>query len=187
MAKAQRRTTSARPRVARRSHERTKTGTTGPRSTTISGVRRTTRAGPPVVVVPAIELPRVRRRRSHLDGWGVFALEDIPKNKRIIVYQGERIPTRESAKREERYLRRGHIWCFRVNRAWAVDGSVDGNNARFINHSCTPNCYSQIIDGVVWIRAGKNIAAGDELTYNYYTDGSGHIQCRCRPGCRNKI
>ncbi len=132
-------------------------------------------------------LPRVRRRRSTLDGWGVFALEDIPKNKRVIVYEGQRITSRESAKREARYLRRGHIWCFRLNRAWVIDGAVNGNDARFINHSCAPNCYTQIIDGIIWVRAGRNIRAGEELTYNYYTDGYGHIQCRCRPGCRNTI
>jgi uncharacterized protein len=136
---------------------------------------------------PAIQLPRVRKRRSRLHGIGVFALEDIPKNKRIIVYAGERITTRESSKREARYLRNGHIWCFRVNRRWAVDGAVDGNDARYINHSCTPNCYSQIIDGVIWIRAGKSIAAGEELTYNDYTEGTGHIQCRCRPGCGSRL
>ncbi len=51
------------------------------------------------------------------------------------------------------------------------DASVGGNIARFINHACKPNCYSQVIGDVVWIRAGRNIAAGEELTYDYRTDG----------------
>ena len=55
----------------------------------------------------AIYLPRIRRKRSPLHGWGVFAREDINKNKRIITYDGEKISSKESADREDRYLRRG--------------------------------------------------------------------------------
>jgi SET domain-containing protein len=117
----------------------------------------------------------------------VFALERIPKNKRIIHYAGEKISSRESLEREERYLRGGRIWCFRLNSRWVIDGSVGGNLARYINHSCTPNCYAQVVDGVIWIRASKTIAAGDELTYNYQTDGSKTIACRCRPNCRTRL
>jgi len=132
-------------------------------------------------------MPMIVRRRSSLHGWGVFALERIPKNKRIIHYAGEKITHRESLTREERYLRNGHIWCFRLNNRWVIDGSVGGNVARYVNHSCRPNCYAQVVDGVIWIRASKTIEAGDELTYNYQTDGSKTIQCRCRPNCRTKL
>ena len=65
--------------------------------------------------------------------------------------------------------------------------AVGVNVARFVNHSCTSNCYAQIVDGVIWIRAAKTIEAGDELTYNYQTEGEKSIQCRCRPGCRTRL
>ena len=117
----------------------------------------------------------------------MFTLEDINKNKRIVTYDGEKITAKESADREDRYLRRGEIWCFRLNRRWVIDAHVGGNIARFINHSCTPNCYSNIIDGAIWIIAGRNVKQGEELTYNYFTDGDKEIQCRCRLGCTSKL
>jgi SET domain-containing protein len=120
-------------------------------------------------------------------GWGVFALEDIPKNKRIIDYAGERITAKQSTPREEKYLAQGHIWCFTLNRNWVIDANVGGNVARFINHACRPNCYSHISRGVIWIRAGRSIKAGEELTYDYHTDGAAEIPCRCRPGCKNQL
>ena len=117
----------------------------------------------------------------------MFVLEDLNKNKRIVTYDGEKITASESADREDRYLRRGEIWCFRLNRRWVIDANVGGNVARFINHSCTPNCYSNIIAGQIWIIAGRHVKMGEELTYNYFTDGDKEIQCRCRPGCKNKL
>ena len=131
--------------------------------------------------------PKIRRKRSKLHGWGVFLLEDINKNKRIVTYDGEKITVKESADREDRYLHRGEIWCFRLNRRWVIDANVDGNVARFINHACVPNCYSNIIDGEIWIIAARNVKNGEELTYNYFTDGDKEIPCRCRPGCKNKL
>jgi SET domain-containing protein len=136
---------------------------------------------------PETRLPQVVRRRSKLHGWGVFALEPINKNTRVIDYAGELIDHKESLKRETKYLRRGEIWCFTVNRRWVRDANVGGNVARFINHSCTPNCYSHIVGQTIWIRAARNINAGEELTYDYYTDGEKVIQCRCRPGCPRKL
>ena len=131
--------------------------------------------------------PKIRQKRSKLHGWGVFLLEDINKNKRIVTYDGEKITAKESADREDRYLHRGEIWCFRLNRRWVIDANVDGNVARFINHACVPNCYSNIIDGEIWIIAARNVKNGEELTYNYFTDGDKEIPCRCRPGCKNKL
>ena len=132
-------------------------------------------------------LPRIERRRSSLHGYGVFAAEAIAKNQRIIDYAGELIPNSISAEREERYLREGCIWVFRVNRRWSRDANVDGNIARFINHSCTPNCWFEVVDKTIWIRAARDIRKGEELTYDYSIDGERTIPCRCRPGCPNKI
>jgi SET domain-containing protein len=132
-------------------------------------------------------LPRIKRRRSKVQGFGVFAVEPINKNKRIIQYEGELITHKQSLIREDRYLRRNEIWCFTVNRRWVRDANKGGNVARFINHGCKPNCYSEIVGHTIWIRAGRNIKAGEELTYNYNTDGEAVMQCLCRPGCKNKL
>jgi SET domain-containing protein len=132
-------------------------------------------------------LPRIVRKRSRLHGFGVFAAQAITKNTRIIDYAGELIHNSRSGAREARYLKQGCIWVFRVNRAWSRDAAVDGNIARFINHSCRPNCWFQVVDKTIWIRASRSILAGEELTYDYRTIGDKTIPCRCRPGCKNML
>jgi SET domain-containing protein len=129
----------------------------------------------------------IERQKSGIQGWGVFATETIPKNKRIVYYAGEKISNQESLKRELRYIRQGHIWCFKLTNRSVIDAGVGGNIARFINHSCRPNCYIEVKDGVIWVRASKTLSRGTELTYNYNTDGEGLIKCRCRPGCKTLL
>jgi len=102
-----------------------------------------------------------------LHGYGVFALETINKNKRIIDYAGELISNKQSESREDKYLSKGCIWVFRVNRNWSRDAAVGGNNARFINHQCDPNCTSVIEDSRVWIETIRAVKKGEELGYNY--------------------
>jgi SET domain-containing protein len=130
---------------------------------------------------------RIARRKSRIAGFGVFALESIAKNTRIVSYEGERISRRESERREARQLPHGRIWCFTLDARTVVDASVGGNIARFINHACRPNCYVQILDGVIWIRAARNIRTGEELTYDYNTGGAAEIVCRCRPYCETVL
>jgi uncharacterized protein len=129
----------------------------------------------------------IQKRRSRIHRWGVYATETIPKNTRIIDYAGEKISNQESLRREERYIRQGHIWCFKLTNRTVIDAGVGGNIARFINHSCRPNCYVHIQDGIIWIRAARTIRRGEELTYHYHTDGDGLIKCRCRPGCQTLL
>lgn len=129
-------------------------------------------------------LPRIVRRRSNVHGHGVFASEPIAKNRRIIDYAGELVRTRDCAGREAAYLARGCIWTFRVDRRWSRDAAVGGNIARFINHSCRPNCWFEVVDRTIWIRASRHIATGEELTYDYMTVGDHTIKCRCRADCR---
>ena len=131
--------------------------------------------------------PRLVRKRSKVHGSGVFALGPINKNRRIIEYAGELVRNDESEAREERYLAEGCIWVFRVNRTWSHDAAVGGNLARFINHSCKPNCWVEIVGTTIWIRAARAIRRGEELTYDYATDGEQTIPCRCHPGCTNKL
>jgi SET domain-containing protein len=132
-------------------------------------------------------LPRIVRRRSKLHGWGVYAAEPIAKNRRIIDYAGELVRTRDCTAREVRYLAAGCVWTFRVDCLWSRDAAVNGNIARFINHSCKPNCWFEVVDRTIWIRASRNIAKGEELTYDYLTVGDHTIKCRCRPDCARWI
>jgi SET domain-containing protein len=137
----------------------------------------------------AVSLPKIERKKSRLHGYGVFALETINKNKRIVDYAGELISNKQSESREDRYLSKGCIWVFRVNRNWSRDAMVGGNIARFINHSCTPNCWIEV-DGktkTIWVRAAKQIRKGQELVYDYNTEGDKVIPCKCRPGCKTKL
>jgi SET domain-containing protein len=137
----------------------------------------------------AAVLPKIHRKKSRLHGFGVFADEPVNKNKRIIDYAGELISNQESEVREDRYLKKGCIWVFRVNRNWSRDAAVGGNIARFINHSCKPNCWIEVDakTKTIWVRAAKPIARGDELTYDYNTEGDKVIPCRCRPNCQTKL
>ena len=132
-------------------------------------------------------LPKIRRQRSKVHGFGVFALEPINKNTRIIDYAGELVRNRDSEARETQYLDEGSIWVFRINRTWSRDGAVGGNIARFINHACRPNCWFEVVGKTIWIRAAREIKRGEELTYDYSIIGTRTIPCKCRPGCPNRI
>ena len=129
----------------------------------------------------------IEKRRSKIQGWGVYATQTISKNTRIIDYAGEKISNQESLKRERRYIRNGHIWCFKLTNRTVIDAGVGGNVARYINHSCRPNCYIDIKKGIIWIRAARLIKRGEELTYDYNTDGEGLIKCRCRADCQRLL
>jgi SET domain-containing protein len=130
---------------------------------------------------------RLVRKKSRIAGWGVYAASAITKNSRIVDYAGEKISRAECDRREQRYQKHGRIWCFTINRRWCRDAAVGGNIARFINHACRPNCYSRVVGDVVWICASRNIRAGEELSYDYYTGGEAGIRCQCRPGCTTTL
>ena len=129
----------------------------------------------------------IEKRRSRIQGAGVFATRRIFKNTRIVHYAGEKISSQESLRRERRYVRKSHIWCFKLTSRTVIDAGVGGNVARFINHSCRPNCYIEISGGAIWIRAARTIRNGEELTYDYNTGGDALIMCRCRPNCQRLL
>jgi SET domain-containing protein len=131
-----------------------------------------------------MRLARVVRRRSAISGWGVYAAEAIAEDTRIVEYKGELVSQAEAGRRELRYLPRQRIWIFTINGRWARDAGIGGNIARYINHACRPNCYVHIVGHTIWILASREIHKGEELTYDYNTDGVAGIRCRCRPRCR---
>lgn len=132
---------------------------------------------------PVGETELVLFKRSRVHGTGGFAKVDIAKGTEIIEYVGEKIDKQESLRRCEA----DNEFIFTLDDQWDLDGSVEWNLARFINHSCAPNCDAESEDDErVWIVANRDIKAGEELTFNYgydLEDYKEHV-CFCRsPQC----
>ena len=106
---------------------------------------------------------RVRDSTSRIAGQGLFAAQDIPQGTRIIAYIGEKISNQESARRRAE----GNAYIFHLTYRYAIDGQTLENTARYINHSCDPNCEVEKTSDTIWIIALREIPAGEELTYNY--------------------
>ena len=129
-------------------------------------------------------------KKSKVHGTGIFATKDISKGSRIIQYIGDKITKsegdRRSAQRIKKYLnstKTGSVYIFELNKKFDIDGNVKKNKARFINHSCDPNCEVDIINNEIWISAIKYIKKGSELNYDYgygfdEDDYKDHI-CKC--------
>lgn len=114
----------------------------------------------------------------------MYAAQPIAAETRIVEYKGELVSQAEASRREQRYLPRQRIWIFTINGRWARDAAFGGNVARYINHACRPNCYVDIVGHTIWIVASRGIRPGEELVYDYNTEGVAGIACRCRPRCR---
>lgn len=136
--------------------------------------------------VPTKKLYKVQSSSIHARG--VFAAHDIKKDDLILEYIGDKITKAESyrraCEREDKGKKHGSamVYIFELNQRYDIDGNVPGNHARYINHSCDPNCESDIIRGKIWIRAIKDIKKGDELTYDYGYDLADALShpCLCK-------
>ncbi|HVH83798.1 MAG TPA: SET domain-containing protein-lysine N-methyltransferase [Steroidobacteraceae bacterium] len=112
--------------------------------------------------------PLIEVRASPLHGLGVFALRRIPRGSRVIEYLGERISHEEADRRyEHKSADDNHTFLFIADDTTVIDAGVDGNEARFVNHACDPNCESVIEHARVFLDAIRTIAPGEELTYDY--------------------
>ncbi|XP_060537335.1 histone-lysine N-methyltransferase trithorax [Cylas formicarius] len=123
--------------------------------------------------------------RSNIHGRGLFCLRDIEPGEMVIEYAGEVIRSVLTDKREKLYNSKG-IGCymFRVDDNFVVDATMKGNAARFINHSCDPNCYSKVVEILghkhIVIFALRRILSGEELTYDYkFPFEEDKIPCTC--------
>jgi uncharacterized protein len=120
-------------------------------------------------------------RSSPIHGTGVFAFYQISKGTRIIEYTGERISHAEAdARYDEDAMAYPHTVLFTVDKKTVIDAGVGGNAARFINHSCEPNCEAVIADKRVFIEALRDIRRGEELTYDYHLEYQGRYQSEWR-------
>ena len=135
-------------------------------------------------------------RKSRIHGSGIYATENIDKDTRIIEYIGQKVSKKEGDRRSElrikKYLgskEKGSVYIFELNKFYDIDGSFLYNKARYINHSCDPNCEVEISKGKIWIKSIKYIKKDSELSYDYgyefdKDDYKDHI-CRC--GVKNCI
>jgi SET domain-containing protein len=140
-------------------------------------------------------------RASNIEGTGCFARCPIPAGTRIIEYKGQRIPQSVVEERSQvevddtgEIIKDSHVYMFYVDWRTTIDGGVNGNDARFINHSCHPNCKSTVEDRRVFIDALRDIAPGEELTFDYKLDVNASTEqkkryaCRCgAPNCRGTM
>lgn len=136
-------------------------------------------------------------RRSAIQGRGAFATRPIRRGTRIIEYTGETITPKEADKRyDDSAMGRHHTFLFSVDSRKVIDAAVGGNDARFINHSCAPNCEAIDVNRRIFIEAIRDIAPGEELTYDYAYERDGTEDeeweklyvCRCgAETCRGTI
>jgi len=125
-------------------------------------------------------------RNSRVHGRGVFATRKIPAGTCILEYEGERINWKEAVRRENKKAPDDfHTFFFSLDSGKIIDGGSEGNDARWINHGCEPNCEAiEYDDGRVFIHARRTIRAGEELTYDYRLSFVGPISRRAREALR---
>lgn len=134
-------------------------------------------------------------RRSPIHDWGLFTKEDILAGEMVIEYIGEVIPSVLADIREERYekIGIGSSYLFRIDGQNIIDATFKGNLARFINHSCDPNCMARVVmvgkDPKIVIYASEDIPAGSEITYDYkFPIENDKIVCLCgEESCRGYL
>ena len=136
-------------------------------------------------------------RPSGIAGQGAFAIRPIAKGERLIEYVGERIPHPVAdARYDDESMAEHHTFLFSVTSRTVIDATHGGNESRFINHSCDPNCEAVIERSRVFIDAIRDIAVGEELFYDYGYERSGdedaadeeRYRCRCGTAkCRGSI
>jgi SET domain-containing protein len=136
-------------------------------------------------------------RSSRIQGRGAFATRRIRPGQRVAEYVGDRITPEEGDRRyQEDGMNRHHTFLFTLDEHTVIDGKRKGNDSRYINHSCDPNCEAIIEDDRIFVHAKKNIQPGTELTYDYqYERHEDHDEsterfyvCHCgSPKCRGTI
>jgi SET domain-containing protein len=137
--------------------------------------------------VPTINLKyscfRLRVGTSKIHRWGVYAAEDIPANRKVIEYTGEKIDPREAKRRAST------PYLFVLDDHWTIDGAVGGSGAQLVNHCCEPNLVSRIMKGHILYMSLRAIHKGEELTLDYnYDDTDETMGCLCgKPKCRGTI
>lgn len=156
--------------------------------------RAAAKKAPKLVKPPKSTLYEVRR--SRIQGRGAFAVKPIRTGQIVDEYWGQRITHEEADRRYEDNGGRHHTFLFVLDDDVVLDARFGGNDARFINHSCEPNCETEIEKGHIYIKAIKPIKPETELTYDYRFDWQDEYEpvdvryyaCRCGSAkCRGTI
>jgi SET domain-containing protein len=153
------------------------------------GVRKKRREIPQLA--PGASPFRLRVARSPIQGFGVFALESIPKHHKVIEYTGKRMTVRayDQEQRNARSMRRTRVCFFYYTKRWGVDGAVGGSGAELINHGCDPNIKTRKMRGHILYFSKRRIRAGEELLVDYHIDPRCvRYPCNCgSPKCRGTM
>ncbi|MFW5704611.1 MAG: SET domain-containing protein [Nanoarchaeota archaeon] len=139
--------------------------------------------------------PYIKLKNSKIHGKGIYAKKDIKKGTEIIEYLGKKISKEKSDEIYEEQFERhknnpekdGSVYTFTLDDKHDLDGNVWWNLAKYINHSCNPNCESEDGDGKIIIRAIKNIKKGEELSFNYGYDVENYKDHPCLCGSKNCV
>lgn len=133
-------------------------------------------------------------RESRIHHKGVFATRDIKKGEYIIEYVGEKIDKVEGEKRAKEMAKKarwdktlGAVYLFILNDKYDLDGNTPDNDAKYVNHSCDPNAEAIEEDERIWVVATKDIAKGEEITYNYGYDFEDYEEHPCKCGAKNCV
>lgn len=122
---------------------------------------------------------------SEIHRWGIYAQEKIPPKRKVMEYTGERCNRKETRKRGEADLN----YLFTLNSYWALDGSVGGSGAEYINHCCDPNLYAWVFKEHILYMSKRTIKKGEELTIDYHFEKDvPKVPCSCGVAtCRGTI
>jgi len=147
--------------------------------------------------VPRRRTPLIEVRYSPIHGSGVFALRRIRKGTTVLEYLGERVTHEQAdARYENKDSKDNHTFLFTVDARTVIDGGVNGNESRFVNHGCDPNCQSVNRHKRIFIEAIRTIQPEEELAYDYEItrdeddppDIDEIFACRCGArGCRGSM
>ncbi len=145
-------------------------------------------ASNPEIGAPPVRGRRLQVRASGIHGKGVFALRPIAAGARVMEYTGEVITWTEALRRHPHDPEQpNHTFYFHIDDHHVIDGKHHGNAAKWINHSCAPNCEAEEVDGRIYINALRAIEPGEELNYDYALVLEGRhtakvkkqFECRC--------
>jgi hypothetical protein len=159
----------------------------------VKGLRQAAKVGsdanaPVMRTASMTQSPDIEVRSSGVHGKGVFATADLPRGTRLIEYVGELLSWKKAQKRHPHNpAEPNHTFFFHIDDQLVIDAAVGGNDARWINHACDPNCEADEEEGRIYIKTLRKIKAGSELFYDYgliidepYTKKlKAEYQCRC--------